>query len=39
MVGDCDEPPAPGMQEMNMAAGLPYRCKTKNGENFNNFKS
>jgi hypothetical protein len=26
-------------QEMNMAAGLPYRFKIKNGGNFNNFKS
>ena len=29
MVGNRDEPPAFGMQEMNMAAGLPYRFKTK----------
>jgi hypothetical protein len=38
MVGDRDEPPAFGMQEMNMAAGLSYLFKTKNGKDFNNFK-
>jgi len=39
MVGDRDESPGFRMQEMNMATGLAYRLKTKNGEDFNYFKS
>jgi len=30
MIGNGNEPPAFRMQEMNMAAGLAYRFKTKN---------
>ena len=39
MVGNRNKPPGFGMQEMDMAAGLPYRFETKNGEDLNYFKS
>ena len=39
MVGNGDESPCLWMQEMDMTAGLPYRFETKNGEDFNYFKS
>jgi len=39
MVGNGDESPCLWMQEMDMAAGLPYRFETKNGEDFYYFKS
>jgi hypothetical protein len=39
MVRDRHEPPGFRMQEMDMTAGLPYRFETKNGEDFDYFKS
>jgi len=39
MVGNSDKPTRIGMQQMDMAAGLPHRLKPKNSKNFNDFKS
>jgi hypothetical protein len=39
MVGNGDEPSVLRMQEMDMAAGLPYRFESKSCEDFYYLKS